>query len=381
MMRPMKIAGDQLMFGQGCLAHLKTLKGKRAFIVSSRSALKRSGTIDIIKGYLKEAGIESEVYTNVEPDPSFSTVYEGSKKMLEFEPDWIITVGGGSAMDAAKAMWIYYEHPELTTLAQIVPPNVIPKMRNKAKLVCIPSTSGSASEVSRSIVITDDKTGFKYGIGNMELMPDIAICDPSVTATMPSSLTANTGMDAMTHAVEAYVSNRANYLSDILAKAAVKDIFEYLKKAYDNGEDMEAREYMLNASMTAGMAFTNVSLGIVHSMAHTLGSYFKIPHGMGDAVILPYVIDFNSDEEYAKRKYDELANEVGKENFGDAIRELNESIGVPSYFKDLIDEQEYLNRLDEMADMAMADGCTKTNPIIPTKEQQIDLFKKVYYGK
>lgn len=381
MMRPMKIAGDQLMFGQGCLAHLKTLKGKRAFIVSSRSALKRSGTIDIIKGYLKEAEIESEVYTNVEPDPSFSTVYEGSKKMLEFEPDWIITVGGGSAMDAAKAMWIYYEHPELTTLAEIVPPNVIPKMRNKAKLVCIPSTSGSASEVSRSIVITDDKTGFKYGIGNMELMPDIAICDPSVTATMPSSLTANTGMDAMTHAVEAYVSNRANYLSDILAKAAVKDIFEYLKKAYDNGEDMEAREYMLNASMTAGMAFTNVSLGIVHSMAHTLGSYFKIPHGMGDAVILPYVIDFNSDEEYAKRKYDELANEVGKENFGDAIRELNESIGVPSCFKDLIDEQEYLDRLDEMADMAMADGCTKTNPIIPTKEQQIDLFKKVYYGK
>lgn len=380
MMRPMKIAGDQLMFGQGCLAHLKTLKGKRAFIVSSRSALKRSGTIDIIKGYLKEAGIESEVYTNVEPDPSFSTVYEGSKKMLEFEPDWIITVGGGSAMDAAKAMWIYYEHPELTTLSEIVPPNVIPKMRNKAKLVCIPSTSGSASEVSRSIVITDDKTGFKYGIGNMELMPDIAICDASVTATMPSSLTANTGMDAMTHAVEAYVSIRANYLSDILASAAVKDIFEYLKKAYDNGEDMEAREYMLNASMTAGMAFTNVSLGIVHSMAHTLGSYFKIPHGMGDAVILPYVIDFNSNEEYAKRKYDELASEVGKENFGEAIRELNESIGVPSCFKDLIDEQEYLNRLDEMADMAMADGCTKTNPIIPTKEQQIDLFKKVYYG-
>lgn len=381
MMRPMKIAGDQLMFGQGCLAHLKTLKGKRAFIVSSRSALKRSGTIDLIQGYLKEAGIESEVYTNVEPDPSFSTVYEGSKKMLEYEPDWIITVGGGSAMDAAKAMWIYYEHPELTTLAEIVPPNVIPKMRNKAKLVCIPSTSGSASEVSRSIVITDDKTGFKYGIGNMELMPDIAVCDPSVTATMPKSLTANTGMDAMTHAVEAFVSNRANYLSDILAKAAIKDIFKYLKKAYDNGEDMGAREYMLNASMTAGMAFTNVSLGIVHSMAHTLGSYFKIPHGMGDAVILPYVIDFNSDEEYAKRKYDELAKEVGKDNFGDAVRELNKSIGVPSCFKDKIVEQEYLDRLGEMADMAMADGCTKTNPIIPTKEQQIELFKKVYYGK
>lgn len=380
MMRPMKIAGDQLMFGQGCLAHLKTLKGERAFIVSSRSALEKSGTIKVIQEYLNEVGIKSEVYTNVEPDPSFSTVYEGSKKMLEFDPDWVIAVGGGSAMDAAKAMWIYYEHPELDSLMDIVPPKVIPKMRKKAKLICIPSTSGSASEVSRSIVITDDKTGFKYGIGNMELMPDIAICDPSVTATMPKSLTAYTGMDAMTHALEAYVSNRANYLSDILAVAAAKDIFTYLKKAYDNGSDMEAREYMLNASMTAGMAFTNVSLGIVHSMAHTLGSYFKIPHGLGDAVILPYIIKFNSEQEYAKKKYDELAKQLGDESLQQAVTKLNESLDVPLCFKELIDENEYIERLDEMAEMAMADGCTKTNPIIPNKEQQIELFKQIYYG-
>lgn len=380
MMRPMKLAGEQLLFGQGCLAHLKTLKGKRAFIVSSRSALEKSGTIQKIKEYLDEAGIASEVYTSVEPDPSFSTVYAGSRRMLDFAPDWIIAVGGGSAMDAAKAMWIYYEHPELNSLAEIVPPNGIPKLRNKAKLVCVPSTSGSASEVSRSIVITDEKTGFKYGIGNMELMPDIALCDPEVTATMPKSLTAHTGMDALTHALEAYVSKRANYLSDILSVAAARDIFQYIKRAYDDGDDMEAREYMLNASMTAGLAFTNVSLGIVHSMAHTLGSYFKLPHGLGDAIILPYVIAFNSREAYAKEKYDALAYLFGADSLELVVCSLNESLGIPCRVKDLIDEEKYNALLDDMVDMALADGCTKTNPVIPTREEQKALFKSIYYG-
>ena len=380
MMRPMKLAGEQLMFGQGCLAHLKSLKGTRAFIVSSRSALEKSGMITKISGYLGEAGIESRVYTNVEPDPSFATVYAGAKQMCEYEPDWIIAVGGGSAMDAAKAMWICYEYPELDTLAQIVPPNGIPKLRNKAKLVCIPSTSGSASEVSRSIVITDEKTGFKYGIGNMELMPDIAICDPEVTATMPKSLTANTGMDALTHALEAYVSQRANYLSDILAAAAAKDIFTYIKRACDNGSDMEAREYMLNASMTAGLAFTNVSLGIVHAMAHTLGSYFKIPHGLGDAIILPYVIAFNSRAAYAKKKYDALAKMIGAKSLETAVKRLNESVGIASCFKDMIDKEKYDALIEDMTDMAMADGCTKTNPIVPTRDEQIELFRQIYKG-
>lgn len=380
MMRPMKLAGEQLMFGQGCLAHLKTLKGKRAFIVSSRSALEKSGTIAAINAYLGEAGMESKVYTSVEPDPSFATVYAGAQQMREYEPDWIIAVGGGSAMDAAKAMWIYYEHPELETLEQIVPPNVIPKLRNKARLVCIPSTSGSASEVSRSIVITDEKTGFKYGIGNMELMPDIAICDPEVTVTMPKSLTAYTGMDAMTHALEAYGSQRANYLSDILAVAAAKDIFTYLKRACDDGSDMEAREFMLNASMTAGLAFTNVSLGIVHSMAHTLGSYFKIPHGLGDAIILPYVMAFNCRADYAKEKYDALAKIIGADSLVTAVRSLNESVGIASCVKDMIGKEQYFARIEEMADMAMADGCTKTNPVVPTRDEQIELFRQIYEG-
>jgi len=368
------------MFGRGCLSHLKTLTGQRAFIVSSRSALEKSGVIDKIKKYLDECGIKNQVYKSVEPDPHFSTVYAGAEQMKKYEPDWIIAVGGGSVMDAAKAMWIFYEHPELTTLEQIIPPNGIPRLRSKARLICIPSTSGSASEVSRSIVITDDKTGFKHGIGNMELMPDIALCDPEVTITMPKSLTAHTGMDALTHALEAYVSQRANYLSDILAEASASDIMQYIKKAYDDGSDIEAREYMMNASMTAGLAFTNVSLGIVHSMAHTLGSYFKIPHGLCNAVILPYVIAFNNRAPYAKDKYDALARTLGVVSLEQKVRSLNEELGIPSCFKKMINGDQYEALMDDMVIMAIADGCTKTNPVIPTRAEMAELFRQIYKG-
>ncbi|MEG0229044.1 MAG: iron-containing alcohol dehydrogenase, partial [Oscillospiraceae bacterium] len=212
MMRPMKMAGSQLMFGEGCLAHLETLQGKKALIVASGSMIK-TGIIKIVCDHLDKAQINHEIFTGVEPDPSFSTVMRGADAMKAFQPDVIIAVGGGSVMDAAKAMWVYYEYPNLTKLAEIVPPNKIPKLRNKAYMVCIPSTSGTASEVSRSVVITDDETHIKYGIGDMEMMPDVAICDPIATVSMPPKITAETGMDALTHAVEALVSNRANYLS------------------------------------------------------------------------------------------------------------------------------------------------------------------------
>ncbi len=379
MMRPMKLAGSQLMFGAGSLAHLKTLMGKRAVIVTGGSSMKKSGILQKTIDYLKEAGIESRVIEGVEPDPLFSTVYNGAEAMKDFQPDIIVGLGGGSAMDAAKAMWVYYEHPELKTLNDIVPPNTIPKLRMKAILVCIPSTSGTASEVSRSVVITDDETHIKYGVGNMEMMPDIAICDPEVTVTMPAKITAETGMDALTHSLEALVSNRANYISNIFAKNAAKDIILTLPKAYNQGNDIASREIMINASMAAGMAFTNVSLGIVHSMAHTLGSCFGISHGLADAVILPYVMEFNSHNADAKNRYDELAKEMGAGDLLKVVRELNKSIGIPSNFAQLIpDEKSYTDELTAMAEMALKDGCTKTNPVIPTIEQLKELFIKVY---
>ena len=322
------------------------------------------------------------VIRDVEPDPSFETVIRGKNAMLEFGPDLIVGLGGGSAMDAAKAMWIFYEHPELTQMEDILPPNEFPKLRGKARMCCIPSTSGTASEVSRSIVISDNEKGLKHGVGNMEMMPDIAICDPEVTMSMPAKITAETGMDALTHALEALASNRANYVSDILASQAAQDIMETLPVAYENGSDLKAREIMVEASMVAGMAFTNVSLGIVHSMAHTLGGIFHVSHGLADAVILPYIIRYNEQNEAAKEVYANFAKRIGVANLYEAVEALNAKINIPKCFKEILpDEEAYMAKLDEMAALAKADGCTKTNPVIPEIDEFKELFVKVYRGE
>lgn len=285
-------------------------------------------------------------------------------------------------MDAAKAMWIFYEHPELTQMEDILPPNGFPKLRGKARMCCIPSTSGTASEVSRSIVISDNEKGLKHGVGNMEMMPDIAICDPEVTMSMPAKITAETGMDALTHALEALASNRANYLSDILASQAAQDIMETLPTAYENGNDIKARETMVQASMVAGIAFTNVSLGIVHSMAHTIGGIFHVSHGLADAIILPYIIRYNEQNETAKEVYAKFAKRIGAENLHEAVEALNEKLNIPKCFKEIIpDEEKYMAKLDEMAPLAKADGCTKTNPVIPEIDEFKELFIKVYRGE
>lgn len=382
MMRPMKLAGSQLMFGEGCLEHLKAIDTKKASIVIGGSSMVKSGILGKVKGYLQDIGALIQVIEGVEPDPSFATVLQGAKDMQEFQPDLIIALGGGSVMDAAKTMWIYYEHPELDSLEAVLPPNDFPKLREKALFCCIPSTAGTASEVSRSVVISDTETGIKHGLGNMEMMPDIAICDPEVTRSMPPRITAETGMDALTHALEALASTRANYLGNVLATQAALDILENLPKAYDNGEDMQAREMMLNASMIAGMAFTNVSLGIVHSMAHTLGSYFHVAHGLGDAMLLPYIIRYNSQDERAAAIYQEFAAKAGGTDLAEMVEALNKKLNIPSTFKEIIpDEETYMSMLSEMADVASADGCTKTNPIIPSKEGFEKLFVKAYKGE
>ena len=382
MMRPMKLAGSQLMFGEGCLEHIKALNTKKTSIVIGGSSMVKSGILDKVKGYLSEINAESQVIEGVEPDPSFATVMRGAKEMLTFGPDLIIALGGGSVMDAAKTMWVYYEHPELDSLEAILPPNEFPKLREKALFCCIPSTAGTASEVSRSVVISDTETGIKHGVGNMEMMPDIAICDPEVTRSMPPRITAETGMDALTHALEALASTRANYLGNILATQAALDIMGNLPKAFKDGNDMVAREIMLNASMTAGIAFTNVSLGIVHSMAHTLGSYFHTAHGLGDAMLLPYIIRYNTGDERAAGIYKEFAAKAGGEDLAVMVEELNKELNIPSSFKEIIpDEDKYMSILEEMAEMAKADGCTKTNPIIPTIEEFKELFIKAYKGE
>lgn len=382
MMRPMKLAGSQLMFGEGCLEFIKTMKSKKVMIVIGGSSVEKSGMLEKVENYFHEIGAETKVFKGVEPDPSMDTVLKGAKEMLCFEPDLIVALGGGSVMDATKTMWVFYEHPELKNFEDIMPPNDFPKLREKALFCCIPSTSGTASEVSRSVVITDNKTGLKYGLGHMEMMPDIAICDPEVTVSMPAHITAETGMDALTHAIEALVSNRANYVSNIFAIKAAEDIITTLPKVYNDGTNIKNREIMLNASMIAGMAFTNVSLGIVHSMAHTIGSYFHIPHGLADAILLPYIIDFNCQDEKAEMVYKALAKKFDKESLYQIITELNQNLKIPKCFKEIIKEEEkYMNMLDTLAVHANNDGCTKTNPVIPTNDQWKNLFIKVYKGE
>lgn len=369
MMRPMKLAGDQLVFGQGSLKHLRNLEGSKAVIVLGSDRFFKNGLMEVVGNNLKDAGIKYETFIGVESDPGLETVKKGAKFMLEHEPDLIIALGGGSVMDATKAMWVFYEHPEIKNLDPLKDKHNFPTLRNKARLVCVPTTSGTASEVSRSVVITDDETHIKHGIGNMEMMPDIAICAPEPTMSMPKSITAQTGMDALCHALEAYVSNRANYLSDTLARKAILDIFEYLPVTYEQPNNLHAREMMMNASFTAGMAFTNVSLGITHSMAHSLGSHFDIPHGLANAVLLPYVVRFNTQDVAADERYRNLSAELGKKSLYEALDDLNEAIGIPSSLSELIENrEEFVERLDDVATLSVNDGCTKTNPIIPDYE-------------
>nr|WP_072514131.1 iron-containing alcohol dehydrogenase [Ndongobacter massiliensis] len=381
MMRPMKLAGNELLFGKDVMEHLLVMPMTRVSIVIGGSSVKKNGALEAVTSRLDSRKIPWNLIEGVSQEPHWHTVLEGGQAMMDFQPDWIIALGGGSVMDAAKAMWIVYEHPELKSLEEILTTKPFPKLRNKARMCCIPTTSGTASEVSRSIVISDDEAGMKHGLGNMEMMPDVALCAPEWTLSMPPHVTAETGMDALTHAIEAYVSLRANRVSDILAEAAIDDIFRYLVPAYEDGEQWEAREGMLVASMVAGMSFTNVSLGITHSMSHTLGGYFNLPHGLLNAVLLPYVIDFNSKDPTAKAKYDSLAKKHGQSSLSALVREMNRKMKIPAAIGALVpDAKTYEARILEMAKMSKADGCTKTNPIIPTEEEFVQLLKKVYGG-
>lgn len=382
MMRPMKLAGSELMFGEGCLEYIKTsVCCRKAFIVIGGRAVERNGSLARVEEYFHDGGARTFVFRGVEPDPHFSTVRRGAQSMLEEEPDLICALGGGSVMDAAKTMWVMYEHPELEELDQILHAKPLPKLRSKARFMCVPTTSGTASEVSRSVVITDDDEGRKHGLGDMEMMPDIAICDPDVTRSMPPHVTAETGMDALTHALEALVSNRANYVSDILATAAALDIVRWLPRAYRDGDDMRAREMMGDASMTAGLAFTNVSLGIDHSMAQTIGGYFPIAHGRICAILLPYTIEWNSRDKWARGRYEGLAAKMGVDDLAQAVRDLNASLGIPSTVQDAgIDETTYRGSLRQMAEDSLRDGCTKTNPVIPTVHEFAEILERAYYG-
>ena len=378
-----------IYYGKGSMETLKTIKGKKAIVVVGGGSMKRFGFLDKAVKYLEEAGMEVKLFEGVEPDPSVETVLKGAEIMREFNPDWIVAMGGGSPIDAAKAMWAFYEYPEIT-FEDLITPFSFPKLRQKAKFCAIPSTSGTATEVTAFSVITDYDKGIKYPLADFNITPDVAIVDPSLAETMPKKLTAHTGMDAMTHAIEAYVSTLNCDYTDALALHAIKMIHNDLKKSYDG--DMEARDAMHNAQCLAGMEFSNALLGIVHSMAHKTGAAFStghIPHGCANAIYLPYVIKFNAKDQTAKERYAAIARYVGikgsdsecVDKLCKKIDEYNVKLNIPKTLKDFgINEAEFNEKVNSIAELAVGDACTGSNPRTITPEEMAKLLTCTYYG-
>ena len=376
--------------GKGCLEELKNLKGKKAILVVGGGSMKRQGFLDRAVDYLKEGGMEVELFEGVEPDPSVETVMKGADAMRAFEPDWIVAMGGGSPIDAAKAMWAFYEYPD-TTFEDLCIPFNFPELRQKAKFAAIPSTSGTATEVTAFSVITNYQTGVKYPLADFNITPDVAIVDPDLVMGLPVKQVAYTGMDALTHAIEAYVSTLNCPFTDPLALQAIEMVLDYLPASY-NG-NMEAREQMHYAQCLAGMAFSNALLGIVHSMAHKTGAAFStghIPHGCANAIYLPYVIKYNAKDPVDASRYAEIARRMGRagtsekaliNSLCEKIDEFNVKLNIPKTLKDFgINEDEFKEKLDKIAELAVGDACTGSNPRTIDPEAMAKLFTCTYYG-
>lgn len=369
-----------IVFGEGALSHLATLEGKRATLVTGGSSMLRSGFLDEAKKQLEKAGMSVSIVDGVEPNPSIETVIRGGKEMEAFNPDWIIAIGGGSALDAAKIMWVYYEYPD-TKFEDLVA-GKFPKLRTKAKFIAVPSTSGTASEITAFSVITDTKNHIKYPLVSYEMTPDIALLDPNIPAKMPPHITANTGMDVMAHAVEAYTSTAATCYTDPLAYEAIRLVFAQLPQAYTKGDDIKAREDMHNASALAGMAFTNASLGLVHSLAHKIGGEFGITHGLANAILMPYIVDYNRS---GTDKITKLEKDLGIENLTDALKALSTRVNIPLTLREVteveISEAKFLEVLERMSKNAFDDPCTLTNPRKSSPEDVRKIYECAFYGK
>ena len=403
---------EKIYFEAGSIAYLEKMPNiERAFIVTDPGMVKL-GYVDKILYHLRNRQhyVHSEIFSEVESDPSFDTIMKGVEAMKNFKPDVIIALGGGSPIDAAKGMWLFYEHPEadpeglkLKFMDIRKRTYKFPKLGEKCQMVAIPTTSGTGSEVTSFAVITDKEKNKKYPLADYELTPDVAIVDPDLVMSLPKSITADTGMDVLTHALEAYVSNMASDYTDGLAEKAVELVFQYLEQAYDDGNNKLAREKMHNASTIAGMAFTNAFLGVNHSMAHKIGAEFHLPHGRINAILLPYVVRYNATKptkfvsfpkyEYfiADKKYSEIAKKAGLKaktveegisSLIEKIKEMNEHMNIPKSFKDAgIDEQEFLSKVDMLADRAFEDQCTTANPRVPLVSEIKQILLDSYYGK
>ena len=369
----------ELYHGLGSLEELKNIKGKKAVIVIGGSSVRKNGSLDRVENILKESGFETAIFSGVESDPSVTTVRKGAALFMEFQPDWVIGLGGCSAIDAAKAMWALYEYPELS-FEKMTEVGGIPPLRNKARFVAIPSTSGTGTEITALAVITDREKGVKYPLVSYELLPDFSIVDGELCKSMPKNVTANTGLDALTHCVEAYVSNIDDNYADAMAKGGIQLIFANLKEAVANPENGVARQNMHDASCLGGYAFTNAWLGIVHSLAHQMGGVFGIPHGCANAILLPNVIRYNAK---ATERYNDLAALMhcgeNAEDFAVAIEQLRAECGVPASIKEYgLDEETWKKAIPAMAEHAMTDPCTGFNPRTTNVEDLANIYEAIY---
>lgn len=409
-------APEKVYLKRGCLPvaldELKNVMDKKKVFIVTDSFLFQNNYTKPITDKLNEMGIQYTQFYDVAPDPTLASAKAGAELMKSFQPDCIIALGGGSAMDAAKIMWVLYEHPEADFMDMAMRfmdirkrVYTFPKMGEKAYFIAIPTSAGTGSEVTPFAVITDEKSGVKYPLADYELLPDMAIIDTDFHMSAPKGLTAASGIDAVTHALEAYASMLATDYTDGLALRALKVIFEYLPRAYDNGQnDVEAREKMANAATMAGMAFANAFLGVCHSMAHKLGAFHHLPHGVANALMIEEVMRFNASEIPAKMgtfsqydhphtlaRYAEIAEYLGIAGKNDAeklegfikkINELKERVGIKKSIKEYnIDEKDFLDRLDEMTEQAFDDQCTGANPRYPLMSEIKQMYLNAYYGE
>ena len=409
-------APEKIYMKKGCLPvaldELGAVMGKKKAFIVTDSFLYNNGYTKPITDKLDEMGIGHTTFFDVAPDPTLECAKAGAAQMCAFSPDCIIALGGGSAMDAAKIMWVLYEHPDADFMDMAMRfvdirkrVYTFPKMGEKAYFVAIPTSAGTGSEVTPFAVITDEASGVKYPLADYELLPDMAIIDADFHMSAPKGLTSASGIDAVTHALEAYASMLATDYTDGLALKALKIIFEYLPRAYDNGQnDPVAREKMANAATLAGMAFANAFLGVCHSMAHKLGAFHHLPHGVANALMIDEVIRFNMSEAPVKMgtfsqydhphtlaRYAEVAaylgfagktDEESVENLITALDELKAKVGIKSTITDYVsDEQDFIDRLDDMVEQAFDDQCTGANPRYPLMSEIKQMYLNAYYGK
>lgn len=377
-MKELKFHGECIIIGKDSLSYIKNVDIKKAFIVTGGSSMFKNGAIDKLSTILKTKNAEFYIFSDVKKNPSFEYVLKGLEIMREFKPDTVIGIGGGSSIDVAKALSVFYEYDEL----DIKNPNTLtlPKERKNIKLIAAPSTSGTAAEVTRASVITYDNLNLKIGLKCDAFIPDIAILDSNLTLSMPKWLVAETGMDALTHAVECYINKNINPFSEALSEGAIKGLFACLPLSYEKG-DLESREKVHIYSAMAGSAFSNVGLGMAHGISHAFGGKFDFSHGLLNAIALPYVLRYNSRDKEVKRKLTYLSKLIETTDFIEAVIDLNKKLNIPSSFKSMgLLEKDFLNDFNELLENSLK-GSTRVNPVEISKDEMEKILYAIYYGK